>query len=150
MLVIDFEEDPDGTGGLNDADAEAMFDGRARRYFAIALLESRQAYMHEVGTSDTGCTSVEVARHHAILPNPSQKVASFAVIEAGSLSVSFCDKSRNIAGADRMLIPDGLLQCSTRRLDERGAELREPHRRGSGRKSTARTPRSRSPRPRPT
>lgn len=113
VLVIDFEDDPDTAGGLNDADADAMFDGHARRYFAIVLLESRQAYMHEVGTSDTGCTSIEVARHHAILPNPSQKVASFALIEAGSMAVSFCDKSRNVAGEDRMIIPDGLLQCST-------------------------------------
>ena len=113
VLVIDFEDDPDTAGGLNDADADAMFDGHARRYFAIVLLESRQAYMHEVGTSDTGCTSIEGARHHAILPNPSQKVASFALIEAGSMAVSFCDKSRNVAGEDRMIIPDGLLQCST-------------------------------------
>ena len=140
VLVIDFEEDPDGTGGLNDADAEAMFDGRARRYFAIALLESRQAYMHEVGTSDTGCTSVEVARHHAILPNPSQKVASFAVIEAGSLSVSFCDKSRNIAGGTACSSPTAfcnarpgastkeVLSCVNRIVEGSGRRVRREHR----------------------
>ncbi|MEG0016738.1 MAG: nucleoid-associated protein, partial [Gordonibacter sp.] len=45
-------------------------------------------------------------------PNPSQKMQSYAVIEAGDLSVVFCDKAREIAGEERWLIPDGLLQCS--------------------------------------
>ena len=68
--------------------------------------------MHEVGYGESGAQRVDVARHHAILPNPSQKVASFAVVESKTLSVSFCDKEREIAGERRWLIPDGLLQCS--------------------------------------
>ena len=39
-------------------------------------------------------------------------MASFAVIESKTLSVWFCDKERAIAGENRWLIPDGLLQCS--------------------------------------
>ena len=39
-------------------------------------------------------------------------MASFAVVESKTLSVSFCDKEREIAGERRWLIPDGLLQCS--------------------------------------
>ena len=113
LLVIDFEEDPDQTvRDMTDEEAEAAYRGQGKRYFALMLLESRQAYMHEVGSTDDGATCVNVARHHAILPNPSQKVASFALIEAGTLAVSFCDKKRDIAGEERWLIPDGLLQCS--------------------------------------
>ena len=113
LLVIDFEGDADQTvREMTDEEAEAAYKAPGPRYFAIILLESRQAYMHEVGYGESGAQRVDIARHHAILPNPSQKVASFAVIESKTLSVSFCDKERAIAGENRWLIPDGLLQCS--------------------------------------
>ncbi len=113
LLVIDFEDDPDSTvREMTDEEAQAAYQGQGKRYFAFMLLESRQAYMHEVGSTDDGATATTIARHHAILPNPSQKVASFAVGESKSLSVQFCDKPRTIAGEERWLIPDGLLQCS--------------------------------------
>ena len=76
------------------------------------MLEARQAYLHEVDANDLGDTITTIARHHAILPNPSQKVASFALIAADGLDVWFVDKEREIAGEKRWLIPDGLLQCS--------------------------------------
>lgn len=113
LLVIDFEGDLDEVvREMTDEEAEADFQAQGPRYFAILLLESRQAYMHEVGFTDRGSTATTIARHHAILPNPSQKVASFALIEADTLAVKFVDKPREIAGESRMLIPDGLLQCS--------------------------------------
>lgn len=113
LLVIDFEDDPDSSvRDMTEEEAEAAFLAQGRRYFALMLLESRQAYMHEVGSTEDGAVATTIARHHAILPNPSQKVASFALVEAGSLAVSFCDKPRTIAGEERWLIPDGLLQCS--------------------------------------
>ncbi len=113
VLVIDFEDDFDPTvRDMTETEADDAFEGHGARYFAILLLESRQAYMHEVGSNEAGDVSVQIARHHAILPNPSQKVASFALIEAKSLAVTFCDKTRKIAGEERLLIPDGLLQCS--------------------------------------
>lgn len=113
LLVLDFEDDPDNTvREMTEEEAEAAYEARGKRYFAFMLLESRQAYMHEVGQSESGATYNGIARHHAILPNPSQKVASFAVVESTSLAVLFCDKQRTIAGEERWLIPDGLLQCS--------------------------------------
>lgn len=113
VLVIDFEGDLDETvRPMTDDEAEAAYKAQGTRYFAIILLEARQAYMHEVGSNDFGDTATTIARHHAILPNPSQKVASFALIEADTLAVWFCDKEREIAGEKRWLIPDGLLQCS--------------------------------------
>ena len=113
LLVVDFEDDPDSTvHKMTDEEAEAAYEARGHRYFAFMLLESRPAYLHEVGEGGAGGTCVNIARHHAILPNPSQKVASFAVVDAKSLAVSFCDKPRAIAGEEKLLIPDGLLQCS--------------------------------------
>ena len=114
LLVLDFEDDPDTTvRAMDDEEAAAAYEARGKRYFAFMLLESKQAYMHEVGYGESGAQRVDVARHHAILPNPSQKVSSFAVVESRSLDVLFCDKERAIAGEKRRLIPDGLLQCST-------------------------------------
>lgn len=113
VLVVDFEQEEERSAGeLNESQAEAAYRGRARRYFAIMLLESKQAYMHEVKRGDSGLQQCEVARHHAILPNPSQKVASYALVDMRSLAVQFSDKPRKIAGEERWLIPDGLLQCS--------------------------------------
>lgn len=112
LLVIDFEEDVEVGSGAAAAEVEAAFDAAPRRRFALILLESRQAYMHVVGSDDYGTPANGLERHHAILPNPSQKIASYALIDARTLDVAFQDKKREIAGEERWLIPDGLLQCS--------------------------------------
>lgn len=113
LLVVDFEEDPEVTEGVDAEDRiDEAFDGRARRYFALLLLESKQAYMHEVGRAQNGAVCNTIARHYAILPNPSQKVSSYAVVDLQTQVVLFCDKPRSISGEERLLIPEGLLQCS--------------------------------------
>ena len=94
VLVADFEDDDDV------------------RWFAILLLGSRQAFMHEVAR-EAGEVRNDISRHYAILPNPSQKLASYALVRASSMEVFYQDKKRTIAGEETMLIPDGLLQCST-------------------------------------
>ena len=94
VVVADFEDDDDV------------------RWFAILLMTSRMAFMHEVDR-EGGEVRNDIARHYAILPNPSQKVSSFAVVRASTMEVMYQDKKRKIAGEDTMLIPDGLLQCVT-------------------------------------
>lgn len=113
LLVVDFENDASkAVNQMTQEEAEASFQGRADRYFAILLLESKQAYMHELGFCDAGpCNGV--VRQQAVLPSPSQKVQSYAVVDLRTLEVQFVDKKRVIAGEERWLIPDGLLQCST-------------------------------------
>ena len=101
LLVADFTEEGDAAGG--DAPASS-------RYFAVMLLESKLAFMHEVG-SEQGVPCTRVARHHAILPNPSQKVASFAVVEARSMRVAYADKAHTVDGRKVLLLPEGLLMC---------------------------------------
>lgn len=110
LLVADFEEEPDQPAAdASEAEAAAAFSGRARRFFGIFLFEIKQAYMHEVG----GGGRTDIARRYAILPNPSQKVQSYALIDLRSGKIEISDRKRRIAGEDRWLLADGLLQCST-------------------------------------
>lgn len=99
-------------GSHFDPAAADILEQMNKRYFAIILLESKQAYMHDLFVGDSGLSNT-ISRHFAILPSPSQKVQSAAVIDLRSLAVLFVDKKRVIAGQDRYLIPEGLLQCST-------------------------------------
>ena len=100
VLVADFDDDEDA------------------RWFAVMLLGSKQAFMHEVGREE-GEVRNDIARHYAILPNPSQKVPSYAIVRASTMEIGYVDKKRKIAGEDRMLIPDGLLQCEWSRKSPR-------------------------------
>ena len=126
LLVVDFEDspkapkvNPEDIADMSEEEAaaaqaalEAAYAGRSAHYFGLLLLESRPAFMHEVEHAADGATVNSIERHHAILPSPSQKIASFALIDARTFAVQFVDKAREIAGEERWLIPDGLLQCS--------------------------------------
>lgn len=69
LLVVDFEDDVDqNVREMTDAEAEDSYKGRGKRYFAILMLESKQAYMHEVDKGETGERN-DIVRHFAILPN---------------------------------------------------------------------------------
>lgn len=94
ILVADFDDDEDV------------------RWFAVLLMNSRTAFMHEVAR-EAGEVRNDIAKRYAILPAPSQKVASYALVRASTMEVSYVDKKRKIAGEDTMIIPDGLLQCDT-------------------------------------
>ena len=109
VLVVDFEEA--GDAAVVADDPEAAFDGPIPRYFGIFLLESKQAYVHELDFGEAGERN-GIARHHAVLPSPSQKIPSYAIVDLRTLAVTFSDKKRTIAGEETWLIPDGLLQCT--------------------------------------
>lgn len=94
VLVADFEDDDEV------------------RWFAVLLMVSRTAFMHEVA-HEGGEVRNDIAKRYAILPAPSQKVTSFALVRASSLDILYQDKKRKIAGEDAFIVPDGLLQCAT-------------------------------------
>lgn len=133
VLVVDFEEEQSApvvcedaadevevadslSDGLpesvSDAQDAAAYSALTDRYFAILLLESKPAFMHEVGQGDFGGTVNSIERHHAILPNPSQKLSSYAFIDVRNRTIRFSDKERTIAGEARWVLPDGLLSCT--------------------------------------
>ena len=93
VLVADFDDDDDV------------------RWFAILLLASKTAFMHEVA-HEGGEVRNDIARRYAVLPAPSQKVASYAIVRASNMDVLYQDKPRKIAGEDTCVIPEGLLQCT--------------------------------------
>ena len=96
LLVADFcDTDAGGVDGAStDAEVDAAFDGPAgRRFFSILLLPRRQAFVHEVGGD-----SNDIARVDATLPNPSQKVASYVLVDAETGAIDFHDKERSVGG----------------------------------------------------
>lgn len=114
LLVVDFEDDTD-PAAVNPDDAEAAdaaYEGRGERRFALLVLPRKQAFVHEID-SDGESDYAELVRHDATLPNPTQKIDTYAFIDERTMGVEFNDKKRLIAGADTLVIPDGLLQCST-------------------------------------
>lgn len=114
LLVVDFEDQPspkDRAVSDESVGPEAALADASKRCLAILLLESKQAFMHEVGMGDAGQRN-DIVRHYAVLPSPSQKVQSYAIIDLRTLAVEFVDKKRTIAGDEMYLIPEGLLQCS--------------------------------------
>ena len=124
VLVADFE-DTDAAAQkakasnttMGAALAQALeqdeYDAPPQRRFATILLPRRQAFVHDLRNID-GQAANDVVRTDATLPNPTQKVESYLLVDADTLAISFCDVARSIAGRDSYLIPDGLLQCTTR------------------------------------
>lgn len=82
------------------------------RYIGIMLYNSRPAYTHQV-VNDGAVMRNEIIRHFAILPNPIQKVNTFALIDAQSGALRFADKKRSFGGEDVFILPQRILQCST-------------------------------------
>ncbi len=90
ILVADFDDDDDV------------------RWFAVLLMASRTAFMHEVAR-EAGEVRNDIAKRYAILPGPSQKVSSYALVRASSMEAFYVDKKRKIMGEDTFIIPDGIL-----------------------------------------
>lgn len=112
VLVVDFEDDASTqVREMTEEEAEDAYKARGRRYFAVLLLESKSAYMHELYVGESGLGN-GIAYNRTVLPGPSQKVSSYCLVDLRSGEVVFADKQRVIAGEEVYLIPDKLLQCS--------------------------------------
>lgn len=116
LLVADFEADPDKPAA-GAAPGEALPDGEdaapaGPRCLALALLPRKQAFVHDRRDGPDGAFN-EVARSDAGLPGPAQRLASYAVVEVGSLKVDFLDKERELAGSPTLVIPERLLGCTS-------------------------------------
>lgn len=125
LLAIDFEQTVDlkTQGGSSStqvgaamaqayAAADAVYEGRPQHLFAVLLLPRKQSFVHDLTNVD-GLSATELVRTDATLPNPTQKVASYLVVNADDLSIDYADVVRSVAGRDSYLIPDGLLRCTT-------------------------------------
>ena len=109
LLVADFTDTDAGGSGEADAEEGPSFDGPAgRRFFAVLLLPRKQSFVHEVGGD-----SNDIARQDAVLPNPSQKVASYVLVDAETMAIDFHDKERSVGGTSVSIIPEHFLQCTS-------------------------------------
>jgi hypothetical protein len=88
------------------------FSNDNSNYFALLLLSNKIAYTHEV-INDANIIHNQIIKHYAILPNTSQKIGSFAIINKQDLSIDFIDKNRMINGKDVLVLPDQILQCKS-------------------------------------
>ena len=89
-----------------------FLDGDDIRYLGIFLLEGKKAFVHEVSQAGS-MVSCDIVRRYGVLPAATQKLASWAMVRADSLEISYVDRVRNIDGQDVLVLPDGLLQCSS-------------------------------------
>lgn len=136
LLVTDFTDDavPDAKtkvdvagnsevgDGADFADAvdaamqqalESAYSGQGDRKFAIVLLPRKQAFMHDVLADASGTELADVVRTDAVLPNPTQKLDTYAVINTRTYEIDFVDKERSVAGEQVQILPDALLQCTS-------------------------------------
>lgn len=103
LLVADFTDTDAPAGG------EVEFDGEAgRRLFAVVLLPRKTTFVHEVAGDGN-----DICRLDATLPNPSQKVATYLLVDAETGAIDFHDKERSVGGEKVMLVPERLLQCTS-------------------------------------
>lgn len=109
LLVADFTDTDAAPSSADGADEGPSFDGDAgRRFFAVVLLPRRQAFVHEVGGAAN-----DISRVDATLPNPSQKVASYVLVDAQTGAIDFHDRERSVGGEKVMVIPERFLQCTS-------------------------------------
>jgi hypothetical protein len=125
LLVCDFTDTKDmkvraeqaGSGAIASTMVEAAtdedgFEDLSQEFFAAVLLPRRQTFVHEIGSDPAGTPANWILRHDSTLPNPTQKVDSYVVIDLADLSIDFHDKVRMVQAQERRIIPEGLLQCS--------------------------------------
>lgn len=108
LLVADFTDTDAGAAGEGEGDGPSFDGPEGRRFFSILLLPRRQSFVHEVGGAAN-----DIARQDAVLPNPSQKVASYVLVDAETMAIDFHDKERSVGGTSVSLIPERFLQCSS-------------------------------------
>ncbi|MBR2834920.1 MAG: nucleoid-associated protein [Coriobacteriales bacterium] len=136
VLVVDFEEKSaasDSKTGINVAGSyeggdaadfadavdvalqnalDAAFEGKTDRYIALVLLPRKLSFVHTVRHVD-GVAVNTVTRHDATLPNPSQKVDTYALINLETLAIDYGDKPRTVAGAEVNILQTHVLMCTT-------------------------------------
>lgn len=81
-------------------------------YFGMFLMSNKSSYTHQV-MNDDGVVHNEIIKHYAILPSITQKITAFAIINADTKAIAFCDKKKSIDGRDAMVIPETLLECTS-------------------------------------
>lgn len=83
------------------------------RVVAILKCNNRIGFTHQVTQEETGIRN-RIINHYAILPNPSQKLDEYAFVGVDSLDIRFVDKKCSINGQEVFILPEVVLECSSR------------------------------------
>lgn len=82
-----------------------------REFMGMLILPNKIAYTHQVVSEEDGVAN-KIIRYYTLLPNTSQKITSYAVVDLLNYMISVCDKKRSISGEETMVLPDHVLGCS--------------------------------------
>jgi hypothetical protein len=126
LLVADFTDtekapSPDAAAAADEQDApivepdlagdEADVEDRTRRFLAVVLLPRKRSFVHELDEYD-GRLSSGLAMTDATLPNPTQKLSEYVVIDVETLEAELVDEGITIAGRPVRILADTLLACT--------------------------------------
>lgn len=88
-----------------------QFTENSREYIGLLLLPNKIAYTHQVESGADGPAN-KIIRYFTLLPNTTQRISCYALIEMENLAVQLCDKKRSINGEETMVLADKVLQCT--------------------------------------
>lgn len=110
LLVADFVDTGEMrvTGKVGEAGPASAFELGGTRRFAVLVLPRRLSFAHDVEGTENA-----IVRHDATLPNPTQRIESYLLVDAATLEIDFCDRARLIAGREVNVIADDFLSCES-------------------------------------
>lgn len=88
-----------------------QFTEESREYVGLLLLPNKIAYTHQVENGQEGAVN-KIIRYFSLLPNTSQKISCYALIDLESFRIFLCDRKRSICGEEIQVLPDKVLQCT--------------------------------------
>lgn len=89
-----------------------FLDGEDVRYFGLFLLEGKKAFVHEVSQAGS-LVSCDIERHYGVLPAAAQKLNTWALVRADTMSIIYVDKTRIIDGQEVLVLPEELFSCKS-------------------------------------
>ncbi len=105
-----------GLGRCSKCDATDVlvcdFEEEGVRYLGILLLYNKVAFTHYATQEEDGVRN-DIIQYQALLPTPSQKVDSYALVNLQSQEVIFADRKVEVDGQETFLLPDIVVECSS-------------------------------------
>ncbi len=94
-----------------------------RPCIAILVLENIRAWTHNVDNS-TGILRNDIVEHHAVLPSPTRKAKSYALIDLSNMRIRFVDEMKTSADKEPGILRS-VLECSETRSTKEAVKLLE-------------------------
>lgn len=82
-----------------------------QRKLILFKCNNHVGYVHQVCQTEHGVQN-EIINHYAIMPNLSQRMDEFVIIDAASLQLSLVAKKYTMEGESVYLLPEVVLECS--------------------------------------